>query len=82
MALNIFNALLVFAFNIIISVCFLPSNNYKHFINVECQFSFVKFKHLNKFQGAWGCIINEVPLNSDAGDEGRALGTDFVAVAL
>ena len=55
---------------------FLPSNNYKHFIN-EYQFPFVKLKHLNKFQGIWRYTLNKAPLNSEAGGEGRAVRTDL-----
>lgn len=68
--------------NLSMFLSFLLSGNYKCCTNVECQFSFVKLKYLNKFQGTWGCILNWVTHNSAAGDEGNALITKFRAVAL
>lgn len=37
---------------------FLPSSNYKHFINVEWQFFFLKLLHLNTFPDTWGHILH------------------------
>lgn len=61
---------------------FLPSSNYKHFINVEWQFFFLKLLHLNTFPDTWGHILNQVLHHSDAGDERPALGTTLTVVVL